>query len=253
MVEPSSSVQVSTTGPDSCALNLNWMYGFAETAVSKSAANTCLPATVQVNLFKILRGMMLPLASLRCPVSMTWDTSALTSTRSPFLASFLSSLMRGLTAIAVSSMPLRRSAAAAADRDLDLLARHEERAVVHLGDRDHVLRCGEPDTRVGLGHAAGRREMERHHAGARIFICHNQHVGDVRGFGHRAFDRHRHRHGVAVLGDLRHVELDLAFGRRLAAGEFLDRLVGVILGARSGRAEQNRAGYACADRQRLAP
>ena len=25
MVEPSSSVQVSTTGPDSVALNLNWM------------------------------------------------------------------------------------------------------------------------------------------------------------------------------------------------------------------------------------
>ena len=29
------------------------------------------------------------------PVSMMWETSALTSTRSPFLASFLSSLMRG--------------------------------------------------------------------------------------------------------------------------------------------------------------
>ena len=32
------------------------------------------------------------------------------------------------------------SAAAAADRDLDLLAGREERAVVHLGDRDDVLR-----------------------------------------------------------------------------------------------------------------
>ena len=29
IVEPSSSIQVRTTGPDSCALNLNWMYGLA--------------------------------------------------------------------------------------------------------------------------------------------------------------------------------------------------------------------------------
>src|SRR5436189_2637320 len=133
MVEPSSSVQVSTTGPDSVALNLNWMYGFADTAGSKSAANTCLPATVQVNLLRILRGIVWPCASLRCPVSMTCWTSAFTSTRSPFLASFLSSLMRGL----ISAMWLSvrcRSAAAAADGDLDLLARRVERAVVHLRD-----------------------------------------------------------------------------------------------------------------------
>src|SRR5262249_30528268 len=102
MVEPSSSVQVNTTGPDSFALNLNWIYGLADTAVSKSAANTCLPATVQTNLFRIFRGMVLPSASLRLPVSMIWETSALTSTRSPFLASFLSSLMRGFTAIGLS-------------------------------------------------------------------------------------------------------------------------------------------------------
>src|SRR5947208_6556736 len=135
MVEPSSSVQVSTTGPDSWALNLNWIYGFAEIAVSKSAANTCLPATVQTNLFRILRGMILPSASRRSPFSMTCDTSAFTSTRSPFLASFLSSLMRGLAAIVVSwnkdCGDRAQSAAAAADRDLDLLARHVERAVVH--------------------------------------------------------------------------------------------------------------------------
>jgi hypothetical protein len=80
------------------------MYGFAETAGSKSAANTCLPATVQVNFFRILRGMVLPCASLRCPVSMMWATSAFTSTMSPFLASFLSSLMRGLTAVAMMNV-----------------------------------------------------------------------------------------------------------------------------------------------------
>ena len=67
MVEPSSSVQVSTTGPDCSALNLNWMYGLADTAVSKSAANTCLPATVQVNLLRILRGMTLPARILALP------------------------------------------------------------------------------------------------------------------------------------------------------------------------------------------
>ena len=61
-----------------------------------------LPATVQVNLFRILRGTVWPAASLRWPVSMTCETSAFTSTMSPFLASFLSSLMRGLTAIGVS-------------------------------------------------------------------------------------------------------------------------------------------------------
>src|SRR5215468_4345689 len=94
---PSSSVQVSTTGPDSSALNLNWMYGLADTAGSKSAANTWRPFTVQVNLWRIFRGITLPAASLRWPVSMMCDTSAFTSTRSPFLASFLSSLIRGFT------------------------------------------------------------------------------------------------------------------------------------------------------------
>src|SRR5204863_2598875 len=78
--DPSSSIQVSTTGPDSVALNLNWMYGLAETAGSKSAANTCLPATVQVNLLRILRGIVWPCASLRWPVSMMCCTSAFTST-----------------------------------------------------------------------------------------------------------------------------------------------------------------------------
>ena len=73
ILEPSSSIQVSTTGPDSCALNLNWIYGLAEIAGSKSAANTSLPFTVQVNLLRILRGMMLPAVSLRWPVSMTCE------------------------------------------------------------------------------------------------------------------------------------------------------------------------------------
>src|SRR5712691_3301190 len=122
IVLPSSSVQVSTTGPDSSALNLNWMYGFAEIAGSKSAANTCLPFTVQVNLLRILRGIVFPALSLRCPDSMTCDTRAFTSTMSSLVASFLSSLMRGLTDIPGSRLFVRcRLAAAAADRDLHLL------------------------------------------------------------------------------------------------------------------------------------
>src|SRR5690348_7133075 len=138
MVEPSSSVQVSTTGPLSAARNLNWMYGLAETAGSKSAWNTGLPATVQVNLLRILRGMVWPCASLRWPFSITCATSAFTSTMSPFLASFLSSLMRGLTAGAMSLLS-SGSAAAAADGHLHLLRRGEAGSVVHLGDRDDVL------------------------------------------------------------------------------------------------------------------
>src|SRR5712675_3597408 len=134
------------------------MYGLAETAVSKSAAKTCLLATRQTNLFRILRGTRLPSLSLRSPVSMTCDTRAFTSTMSPFLTSFLSSLMRGCAAMVVSwrCSATVCSAAAAADRDLDLFAGHKERAVVHFGDRGHVLRRRESDAGVGFGNAARR-------------------------------------------------------------------------------------------------
>src|SRR5229473_3216107 len=119
-------------------------------AGSKSAENTSLPFTVQVNLFRILRGTVFPPASLRRPVSMMCDTRALTSTRSPFFACFLSSLMRGFTS-AIESLPrtgVRRRAglaAAAADRNLHRLAPHEKRSVVHLGDGDDVLGFGQAD------------------------------------------------------------------------------------------------------------
>src|SRR5437016_7364611 len=231
IVEPSSSVQLSTTWPDSSALNLNWIYGLAETAVSKSAAKTCLPATRQTNLFRILRGTRLPSLSLRSPVSITCDTKAFTSTMSPFLTSFLSSLMRGCAAMIVSwrCCAMACSAAAAADRDLDLFARHEHRAVVHLGDRDHILRRSETDAGVGFGNAARRRAVERHHAGARVLVGDDHDVGDIGLFGHRAFNGHRHRHRVAVFRDLGEVELDLALNRDLAAGEFLDGVVGIVL------------------------
>src|ERR1044072_1450756 len=255
-VEPSSSVQVSTTGPDSAALNLNWMYGFADTAGSKSAANTCLPATVQANFLRILRVMLAPCASLRWPVSMMCATSAFTSTMSPFLASFLSSLMRGLTAVAmIVSRVLDeiRSAAAAADRDLHLLARHHERAVIHFRDRNDVLRLGQADAGVRLGTAARGREVEGRHAGVRIAVGDDQHFGDVRRLGHRALDRDGHRHGVAVLGDLGKVELDLRFGGLLAAGERLDQVLRVVRRLRRQGAEARNRESASTCRQNLPP
>jgi hypothetical protein len=73
--------------------------------------------------------------------------------------------------------------------------------------------------------------------------------------GHRAVHRHRHRHGVAVLGDLRQVEADLAFGRRLAAGELLDQVLRVVGGVcRADRcAEARHRERAGPDRQSLPP
>src|SRR5205814_8637811 len=113
---------------------------------------------------------------------MTCDTRAFTSTMSPFLTSFLSSLMRGCGAMDVSwrCSAMACSAAAAADRDLDLFACHEHRTVVHLGDRDHVLRRRKTDAGVGFGNAARRREVKRHHPGERILVGDDQNVGDMR-------------------------------------------------------------------------
>src|SRR5262245_17849464 len=240
---PSSSVQVSTTGPDSTALNLNWIYGLADTAGSNSAANTCRPFTVQVNLLRILRGIVLPLASLRCPVSMTCDTRAFTSTRSPFLASFLSSLIRGLTVDIVVLLEGRcggqQSAAATADRDLHLLPVQVAVAVVHLGDGGDVLRFRQADARIRLGDAAGRREVKHDHAAARVAVSDDDHVADIGLLGHRAVHRHGHRYRVAVLGDLRQVKLDATLLGLLAAGEFRDEVLRVVGGLR-GRAPHAR-------------
>ena len=133
--------------------------------------------------------------------------------------------------LSCSFIRLRRaSAAAAADGDLDLLAGGEQRAVVHFRDGDDVLRLRQTDADVRFGDAALRREVERRDAGARIFIGDDQHFLHIGLLGHRAIDRHSHRHGVAVLGDLGKIELDLAVRRLLAAGELLDQLRRIVLG-----------------------
>src|SRR5438105_15048895 len=116
---------------------------------------------------------------------MTCWTSAFTSTMSPFLASFLSSLIRGFTSAMWLSWTIC-SAAAAADRDLDLLTRRVERAVIHFGDGCNILRRCKPDARVRLGRAAQRREVERRHAPIGIAVAHHQHLGDVALIRHRA-------------------------------------------------------------------
>ncbi len=68
---------------------------------------------------------------------------------------------------------------------------------------------------------AGVRRVECHHAGSRVLVGNDQHVSDMGLLGHRAFHRHRHRHGVAVLGDLGKVELDLALHGVLPPVNFL--------------------------------
>src|SRR5215471_1291598 len=215
------------------------MYGLADTAGSKSAENTSLPPTVHTNLFRILRGTRLPALSLRWPLSMTCETRAFTSTRSPFFTCFLSSLMRGFTS-AIRSSPRRvfslnscRSAAAAADRDFDLFARRKERAVVHLGDGGHPLGGGKADAGIRLGDTARRREVESDDPAARIAVGNHQHIGDVGFRRHRALDRHGHRHGVAVFRDLGKIQADATLGRTLAPGELPDQLFGVV--CRTGR------------------
>src|SRR5207244_8055302 len=122
--------------------------------------------TVQVNLLRILRGTMLPALSRRWPLSMMCCTRALTSTSSPFLACFLSSLMRGLMSdirmllAAGEAGAGEPSAAAATDRDLDLLAGRELRALADFWGSDDGSCGGETDAGLGLGRAARRQAME---------------------------------------------------------------------------------------------
>src|SRR5688572_15369633 len=186
-----------------------------------SAEKSGFPFRSTVNLLMILRGMTLPALSLRWPDSITCETRVFTSMTSPFWAVFLSRRMRGLTSdmalfLAVEGSA-RTSTAAAADRHLDELRIHEHRAVVHLGEGDDVLGFGEADASVRLRDAAQGREAERHDAAARVGVGDDHQIGHVRLLGHRALDRDVHRHRIAVLGDLRQVELNFAFHRLLAA------------------------------------
>src|SRR5882724_4813386 len=138
-----------------------------------------------------MRGTNLPSASLRWPFSMGWVISVLISITSPFLA-LAGTRSRGLMS---SDMMFSRSAAAAADGDLDLAARRVERAVVHLGHRDQFLRLGQADAQLHLGLATQWREFVD--GDARIGIAVGRHVErlHVGLVAHLALDRDGERHG----------------------------------------------------------
>src|SRR5258708_38960787 len=102
-----------------------------------------------------MRGTSLPSASLRWPFSMGWVISVLISITSPFLA-LAGTRRRGLMS---SDTMFSRSAAAAADGDLDLAAPRVERAVVHPGHRDQFLALGPAEDAPHLGLAPPCREL----------------------------------------------------------------------------------------------
>src|SRR3954452_6580465 len=124
-----------------------------------SAVKTSAPANVAVNRLMMLRGMVLPSASLRWPVSMTCEMRVLTSMTSPTLA-LSGSLMRALAmmlpapACGVLELPTTFAAgvhrqfrdttlaAATADRHLDVALARQEPSVAQLGDADDVLGAG---------------------------------------------------------------------------------------------------------------
>ena len=89
------------------------MNGFAEIPDPNSALNTTSPAYLAMKVCTILRGMGLPSASFRLPVSMTWFMSALTSMMSP-VAACSGIFIRGIWGMVPSF------ASAPADGDLDI-------------------------------------------------------------------------------------------------------------------------------------
>src|SRR5271170_7581344 len=118
---PLSSFQANTKVPLSSTLTVNSKYGLAAIAGSRSARNTSRPLKVHTNVLMISRGMILPLSSLRKPVSMGCATSDLIWITSPFFAS-LGTRNRGLSAMMDPCRLSVISPAAAADRHFDDLA-----------------------------------------------------------------------------------------------------------------------------------
>src|SRR5215470_13068138 len=182
--------------------------GLADMPGCSSAANTASPANVTWNELMMLRGMGLPSASLRCPVSITCEISVLISMTSPTLV-LSGSLMR---AFAMGSLPLWL-ATATADRHLDVALAHQEAAIPQLGDREHVLSSRQPHAACHHGLAGEGRKMECRHPRLRVGRGDDVDRADVVGLRHGAVDRDREGHGIAVLGDLGQIDEHLALDR----------------------------------------
>src|SRR5262249_43211681 len=95
---PSSSIQVKRNVPLSWRRTVNWKYGLAAIAGSRSQENASAPLDSQGQRLMILRGMGGPASFLRRPDSIGCASRVLISTTSPFLAS-LGTLIRGLSGI----------------------------------------------------------------------------------------------------------------------------------------------------------
>src|SRR5262245_4634290 len=211
-----------------------------------SALKTSSPAKLAEKKLMMLRGMVLPSGSLRWPVSMTWEIKVLISIRSPGLAAS-GSLMRGLFIAA----PLCALTAAAADRDLYGAPTDQKLTVAQLGEADHLLGAGE--AHAGCRRGLARQRAEAEGGNARLGVLGGDYVDrlDVVGGRHRALDRHRERHGVAVLGDFRQLQADLALKRFDVADQALQGLLPGGLGGlcaealRRGRHQGQRAGAGC--------
>src|SRR5260221_2732731 len=74
---------ITTLSPGLPPENRNDRNGFFETAGPHSAESTVLPLCVAVTFWMNHAGIVAPLASLRCPVSISWLINTLTSTLSP--------------------------------------------------------------------------------------------------------------------------------------------------------------------------
>src|SRR6267143_1718203 len=162
------------------------------------------------------RGIAVPVGPTRYPVSIGWAIKVLISITSPRLAR--AGRLINTRAIARSSFGASRQG-----HD-DIGAVGPEAAVAEPGDRHHLLRVGETDARRHDRLAGSRPEMKCGDIGLRVFLIEDVDTGDVIGLGHRALDRDREGHRVAVLDDRRQFELDLAAIYRRLADERPDRL-----------------------------
>src|SRR5687767_4090940 len=156
-----------------------------------------------------LRRWRTPASSRRKPVSIGWRMEMRTSTASP-RAAWSGSWMR-----ARATLVLRASGFA----HLDLDHVGPERAVGEAGDGDHALRAVQAQARGELGAGELRPEVERRHVAHRVFLRDEVHRSHVVGGGHGAVDLHRHRHRVAVVGDLRQHQRHLSRQHVPAVGE----------------------------------